>query len=396
MNLQKAWISVIVVIGITVLPVVFAPASAGAISQRHEISSNWAGLKVVDSSAASTHGVSASWIVPSLSCSSGENSAVSIWVGIGGTHEIAPGLQETLDQVGVDARCINGAPRINAWQEEYDPRAGRPQVTVGPVGRGDEISASVIDRGLTTHWSLDDVRQGKAIWHKSGQWLTRYQHKHTSECIVEDTRFPGLGLAPLANFGKVLFSSCRGIDQSGRSWSIQGSQLPRSWMPTVVENVQGSVKRMSVSLNPLNVQWLLPQVSAVDTVNLPNDAEIRRLAQRLLDAARARGKDGVDAICRVEICTNTPTNLLGKPGMISQLIRVLSLSHSISGNGQAGPVEIWPGFTFTGGSTELDPADEVALGVGSVSEYRGLTINIGICDGRSYQRSCEINFGTNY
>ena len=134
------------------------------------------------------------------------------------------------------------------------------------------------------------------------------------------------------------------------------------------------------------------RVSPVDDVGLPYQRDIRKLAQHLLKATSLEGRAGIKRICLSETCTSSPADLLQRRGIKHQVVRILSSSHPISGNGQAGPVQIWPGFTLTGGSALFDGADMWALGVGSASSYHGLTIGIGVCDGPSYQRWCEINF----
>ena len=134
------------------------------------------------------------------------------------------------------------------------------------------------------------------------------------------------------------------------------------------------------------------RVFSIDDVGLPYPRDIKKLANRLLHATVSGGRSGIESICSRETCTSSPADLLQRGGIKRKVVRILSSSHPASGNGQDGPVQIWPGFTFTGGVAQYDGVDMSALGVSSVGGYHGLTIVIGVCDGPSYQRWCNIDF----
>jgi Peptidase A4 family len=97
-------------------PVALArPAVRGPVADpRHSFgrstSTNWSGYDVTGSGA--TH-VVGSWKAPAVTCSPGENSWSSPWVGIDGD------TSNTVEQIGTDSDCVSGAPRYYAWYEMY-------------------------------------------------------------------------------------------------------------------------------------------------------------------------------------------------------------------------------------------------------------------------------------
>jgi hypothetical protein len=132
-------------------------------------------------------------------------------------------------------------------------------------------------------------------------------------------------------------------------------------------------------------------VGSVDDFGSAYPSDIRRVEQQLISGARAHGLAGILAVCRKATCSPEIGTLLSQHGRVAQLIAVLTQTHPCHGNGQAGPSFIWPGFSFTGGGAPLDYRDQMAMGVGTPSRYRGVQLGIGNCDGPSYQRWCEIN-----
>jgi len=128
------------------------------------------------------------------------------------------------------------------------------------VKPGDKITASIVDRGLDTHWSLNDDRNGRTVWTHSSLWPTRYQHRHTAECIVESPELEnGHGtLAQLAQFGTVQFSNCQAVDQSGTVWDMVGKVLPAHWIASELEMKPAKTIIAVPSLNPLTVTRVGP------------------------------------------------------------------------------------------------------------------------------------------
>lgn len=211
---------------------------------------HWGGFMDEDVTHANLHGAVGTWTVPSVTCAPNENSAVAVWVGTGGDIRTKDG-QETLYQDGTTSACHAGSPIYYAWQQQFGApnlaqQAGlskhyKPALVLGckpgkicfavSIRPQDQISASIVDRGIETHWSIDDIRNGRRIWAHSSIWRTDFQHKHSSECIVEDPeRFStNGGLIPFSQFGRVVFTTCEAIDQSGHIWNINSPGLPKHW-----------------------------------------------------------------------------------------------------------------------------------------------------------------------
>ena len=91
-----------------------ALAAPGSPAPRHKFgrgtSTNWSCYAVAGSGA--TH-VIGTWTQPSDACAPGENSWSSPWVGIDGD------TSNTVEQIGTDSDCQNGAPAYYAWYEMY-------------------------------------------------------------------------------------------------------------------------------------------------------------------------------------------------------------------------------------------------------------------------------------
>jgi hypothetical protein len=213
-----------------------ATSSAVSLTTSH----SWSGFEDKDSAQPDLHGAIGGWTVPTVVCSAGEDSVASVWAGIGGDYPIRKGVAETLYQAGTDSDCSKGSAIYYAWQEEYGAPDYVTQRVLGcapnvicfavSVEPGNKITASVIDRGLDTHWSLTDDRYGRTVWTHSSLWPTRYQHRHSAECIVEGPKG-----TELADFGSVHFSNCQAVDQSGTLWDMVAEKLPAHWFASELE-----------------------------------------------------------------------------------------------------------------------------------------------------------------
>ncbi len=98
------------------LPVTGAAASPhdGGTAPKHPFgrgtSTNWSGYAVPGTGATDVVG---SWTQPAATCSPGENSWSSPWVGIDGDNS------NTVEQIGTDTDCSRGRPYYYAWYEMY-------------------------------------------------------------------------------------------------------------------------------------------------------------------------------------------------------------------------------------------------------------------------------------
>ena len=219
--------------------------------------SAWAGAIDQDKAQANVHGAIGTFIVPVTTCSGPSTSVASFWVGIGGDQKVG-GAVEKLYQDGISASCKSNGTTYQAWQEAIS--TGQPAVNLPvTVLAGDRITASVIDRGLQTHWSLIDVRNGSQVWQQTGVWLTSYVHRHTAECIAEDPEPSGASgpSSDFADFGTIRFSTCQAVDQLGGVWDMTGSTLPFGWNAVRAEMMTLPSRQIleSTNFHPLSVSW---------------------------------------------------------------------------------------------------------------------------------------------
>jgi hypothetical protein len=180
-------------------------------------SSNWAGYAVSDTNTISTGttdpavsqplqftSVTATWKLPAVTCTPGDQAFSAFWVGLGGYATDA----QALEQTGTDADCTSaGKPSYYVWYELVPA----PSIRVNlKVGAGDTITASVnwyADRGAIGIQVKD--RSRKTSFTKfipmgepdlsSAEWIA----EAPSECSsLGDCR-----VLPLANFGSVGFTN---------------------------------------------------------------------------------------------------------------------------------------------------------------------------------------------
>lgn len=166
-------------------------------------SSNWSGYAATGSNGEFTS-VSASWVQPTLTCTS-KTTYSSYWVGLDGYSNSA------LEQTGTEADCIGGKATYGAWWEVLPAAESAYSVT---VKAGDSLSASVVDNGNGTFtMKLTDSTQG---WSKSttANGSSGYEDS-SAEVIAEATEVNG-SIAKLSNFGTVNFTNA---DADGSSLS---------------------------------------------------------------------------------------------------------------------------------------------------------------------------------
>jgi hypothetical protein len=162
-------------------------------------SSNWSGYAVTGTSFTSAK---ASWIVPTATCSSGDQYA-AFWVGLDGY------TSTTVEQTGTDSDCDGSRPSYYAWYEFYpNPSFNISSLTIKP---GDHMSASVVYNGSEFTITIEDVTTGKSYTKSS---KVSGASRSSAEWIAEAPCCTSRGgILPLADFGTVLF----GEDSTGIS-----------------------------------------------------------------------------------------------------------------------------------------------------------------------------------
>lgn len=153
-------------------------------------STNWGGYAVTGASGSVTD-VKGSWVVPAVTCTSG-NQYSSFWVGIDGYSS------GTVEQIGTSSDCSGATPKYYAWAEFYPKFPKTLPLTISP---GDVISAEVKYTGKNSFTvTLTDVTTGKSA---SATGKVPSAKRSSAEWIFE-APYSG-GVLPLANFGTVFF-----------------------------------------------------------------------------------------------------------------------------------------------------------------------------------------------
>lgn len=217
------------------------------ISERNGLSLNWSGYAVTGSSGSVT-GVSGSWVVPTVSCSS-KTAYAAFWAGIDGFNS------NTVEQAGVLAQCSSGRAFYSAWYEFYP----NPSVTIGTITvmPGDKVYVSVtFSSGVFTV----DLTDGSHTYTTSG--TVSGAARSSAECITERPSIGG-SITSLANFGTVSFgqyytsisSTCAatisGVSQSlGGFGSVQGITMVNRHLVVLAQP-----SPLSTDGSSFTVQW---------------------------------------------------------------------------------------------------------------------------------------------
>ena len=162
-------------------------------------STNWSGYAVTGTSFTSAEG---SWIEPNITCnSSSDTELAAFWVGLDGYND------NTVEQTGTLAGCVNGSIEHIAWYEFYPKEAivEIPSVTVNP---GDKISTSVKYSLKKFTLTITNETTGKKYTTRGTQSGTQ---RASAEWIAEAPCCVGNNVYPLPNFGTALF----GTDNTG-------------------------------------------------------------------------------------------------------------------------------------------------------------------------------------
>jgi uncharacterized repeat protein (TIGR02543 family) len=166
-------------------------------------SRNWAGYA---DSGGTFSAVSATWVVPAVTCSGTSALEAVQWVGIDGWGN------STVEQDGTETSCAGSTPEYSAWYEMYgdDSVNGGYMVTLSTssyhVSPGNSMSASVLLTG--TQWTLKVVNN-TAGWTFSTVITDAAPAAASAEVITESPEVcsGSCSEASLADFGVVTFTS---------------------------------------------------------------------------------------------------------------------------------------------------------------------------------------------
>jgi hypothetical protein len=164
-------------------------------------STNWSGYAVTGSNFTSAKG---SWIEPAITCNKKTDTELgAFWVGLDGYND------NTVEQTGTLAGCVNGAVSHVAWYEFY-PKESIIEIPSLTVSAGDKISTAVTYSAKTAKFILTITNEttGK---HFSTLGTQSGTTRASAEWIAEAPCCVGSNVYPLPNFGTALF----GKDSTG-------------------------------------------------------------------------------------------------------------------------------------------------------------------------------------
>lgn len=234
------------------------------------VSSNWSGYVAMDSAAGgqqttgslSFTDVAGSWIQPKLTCSVGEIGAAAFWVGLGGSQDSSPALE----QIGTEGDCNRkGKATYAAWYE-FVP-AG-PVAVALKVRPGDRMTGAVLVSGTRTTVTLKNLTTRKRFSKTFGavspldttsaEWIAEAPSLCSSNgrCTV----------VPLPNFGVASFTGSTAVANghpgtiADSSWSsVPVALAPDSSAPTsagLQANVHGAAPSpLSADGRSFAVSW---------------------------------------------------------------------------------------------------------------------------------------------
>ncbi len=190
-----------------------SPAALRFSSQRvmdTAVSSNWAGYVATAPAAAqppastglSFTDVTGSWVQPRLTCSAGEVGAAAFWVGLGGSQDSSPALE----QIGTEGECNqSGKAMYSSWYEFVPAGPVTIKLKVRP---GDRMTGAVLVSGAQVTVSLKNLSTHKRFSKtfssvspldtSSAEWIAEAPSLCSSNgrCTV----------VPLPNFGTTSFT----------------------------------------------------------------------------------------------------------------------------------------------------------------------------------------------
>jgi peptidase A4-like protein len=205
-------------------------ANATGIRHDTEISSNWAGYVVNGSDPTvqtSFSRVSARWIQPAATCTTGRATFSAFWVGLGGFSETS----QALEQIGTEADCsVTGKARYAMWYELL-PAASVPiKLKVFP---GNAVTASVKVNGSKVTLQIKNLTRKTTFTRtlrmsvpdlSSAEWVA----EAPSSCNAAGRCVQ----LPLSNFGSLSFTRA-----STTANAHTGAISDPTWTATMIQLV---------------------------------------------------------------------------------------------------------------------------------------------------------------
>ncbi|MGW4056954.1 G1 family glutamic endopeptidase [Amycolatopsis sp. NPDC004747] len=190
-------------------------------------SRNWAGYAItsLSSPAATFTHVHGSWTQRPITCPASDAWAI-FWVGFDGW------TNNTVEQGGSSARCVNGTPVYELWWEMFPTNAIQPVLT---IDAGDSVSADVTYNAATAQYTITVADATKHTSFTTNQTCAANLvcSRSSADWIVEAVgRFGTSDFFPLANYGRALMNNSVGSDNAGHSGSMTASS---TWQRTKIQ-----------------------------------------------------------------------------------------------------------------------------------------------------------------
>jgi hypothetical protein len=201
-----------------------ATTAAATLTVPATTTENFSGYIDYAESAESYTAVSASWVVPTVTCQAGQTSWAAQWPGIGDGG--------TVQQDGTETDCFNGVPTYWAWYEMYGDDAVNNGYAVAlgqqsyPVFPGDQMTGSVTFNGASWQLALSDATQSWSFQTQIAQPSPGLS-QGSAEWMVEDPDGCTPQCQTLAQYTPVQFSGASAA-AGGHSGSI--SAFPATLM----------------------------------------------------------------------------------------------------------------------------------------------------------------------
>ncbi len=205
----------------------------------HDDTTNWAGFVARSTRAYSC--VEGDWVQPRLTCPSSGSASLSIWVGFDGESGTS---RATLEQIGTNSDCSDGAARTFAWFEILPADRFEQELDLR-VDPGDRMAASIELVGRSYHLVLENLTSGQAVGTLQAAPGAR---RLTAEWILEA---PTVGcpndcrVASLLQFATFSFSGARAV-LAGRTGPIADGRWTRVQLE--LDSRTGSVKARTGAL----------------------------------------------------------------------------------------------------------------------------------------------------
>jgi hypothetical protein len=202
------------------------------------MSRNWDGYVSYAKSAGQTefNSVHGTWVQPAVTCPK-PNAWTVFWVGLDGW------FNDTVEQGGSSAQCVNGLPQYTTWWEMFPTNAIQTVFTIRP---GDTIDATVTFSPTTQVFTIRvrDVTTGQSFTQTPTCASNIVCDRSSADWIAEDVgMFGGSGFFPLADYGTMRFSNSTATSLSGHSGPINDA----TWQDSPVIEESGGITYATVS-----------------------------------------------------------------------------------------------------------------------------------------------------